>query len=280
MRIWSQQRQWQDDLVQVSIGVQDAQNRVRELLQLFESELALASLQKESTNQPPSAVHGDASSLALHEELPPSLFVPALACCLRTLLAIEPSLWPVFAESALVGKPQTWRDFMPVKKIKTDYLCPKRQNLLLWRRGQANVAQEEQAFQLPLKGRLSALLRSSADLVDVPNRRNGVDDVRVRKGGSSEGAGVDQLACSVWDIGSAVDVCQTVEERTCRPTLSNQSCLPILGFVLGLLQQLATPSVAVSISLSFPEDGIVLSLLAMVLGLVLLGASQTVVFRS
>ena len=69
MRIWSQQWQWQNDLLQVGVAVQDAQNRVRQVRLLLEAQSTPASLQKESTNQPPSAMHGDASGLALPEEV-------------------------------------------------------------------------------------------------------------------------------------------------------------------------------------------------------------------
>ena len=84
MRIWSTQWQRQDDALQSVVGVQDGQDGVRQLLLLLEAELTLATLQKESTSQPPSAWGTEAAFMASPEEVLPDPLVPTLAGWERT----------------------------------------------------------------------------------------------------------------------------------------------------------------------------------------------------
>ena len=90
MRIWTQQRHGQNSLLERGIGVENAQNRMRELLLLFESKGRLRALQEEGLRQPPAAFQRQSSFLQIGEELQPLFMLPEVRRPVQDLFSVEP----------------------------------------------------------------------------------------------------------------------------------------------------------------------------------------------
>ena len=90
MRIWTQQRHGQNSLLEDGIGVQNAENRMRELLLLFESQHSLRALQEESLREPEAAFHRQSSSPQIVEELQPLFLLPQVGRSVQGFFSVEP----------------------------------------------------------------------------------------------------------------------------------------------------------------------------------------------
>ena len=90
MRIWTQQRHGQNSRLQDGIGVQNAENRMRELLLLFESQHTLRSLQEQGLRQPEAAFHCQSSSPQCVEELQPLVLLPQGGRPVQGFFPVEP----------------------------------------------------------------------------------------------------------------------------------------------------------------------------------------------
>ena len=90
MRIWTQQRHGQNSLLEDGIGVQNAENRMRELLLLFESQHTLRSLQEQGLREPEAAFHRQSSSPQIVEELQPLFLLPQVGRPVQGFFSVEP----------------------------------------------------------------------------------------------------------------------------------------------------------------------------------------------